>query len=88
MQQVAIVHGTLCEDYGSPTIADAINAILEKHPEFRLVNTEVLRCDSTRCRLLCVFEHDQGVEIGDGRQELEKNSEFGGDEQNPKPLTP
>ena len=82
MEQVAIVHGTLCDDYGSPIIADAINAILEKHPEFRLVNTVVLRCDSTRCRLLCVFEHDQGIEIGDGRQELEKNSEFGGDEQN------
>ena len=44
MQRVAIVNGTTSKDYGKPTVADAINEILGKHPEFKLVHTIVLRC--------------------------------------------
>ena len=69
MQRVAIVNGTTSKEYGKPTVADAINEILGKHPEFKLVHTVVLRCESTWIRLLWVFEHDREFKMGGDEQD-------------------
>lgn len=55
MQKTLIVRGSLSKDYGT-TVADAINSVLKKNPEFKLVNAIALEADSIRCTLLCVFE--------------------------------
>ena len=55
MQRTVILRGTVNKQYGK-TIAEAINEMLDKNPEFELVQTTVLESSDVFCTLLCVFE--------------------------------
>lgn len=57
MQKTIILHGSVNCQYGK-TVSAQINDILEKHPEYRLVQTTVLNSTDVFCTLLCVFENN------------------------------
>lgn len=60
MQRTIILHGTVNRQYGK-TMSEQINDIIEKHPEYKLVQAIVLESSEIFCTLLCVFEKIQEV---------------------------
>lgn len=68
MQKTVIVRGKYSRADGK-TVADAVNEVLEKNPDFRLVQTTVLKTGNLDCALLCVFEKNDLAIPGSGEAE-------------------
>ena len=68
MQKTVIVRGKYSRVDGK-TVADAVNEMLEKSPDFRLTQTTVLKAGNLDCTLLCVFEKNDLAIPGSGEAE-------------------
>lgn len=68
MQRTMIIRGGLGRDY--PNSIDAvINKLLEKNPEFRLIEVKPMTVDLTKCTVLCVFESKEDHSAGENKED-------------------